>query len=261
MPCSRCGLAGHNVRTCVGSEPDFIPFDREIRELDATEDFNEGDVEMGIEDLTGNGSDMNDGGVEGELEEGFTLHISGSDSEMDDSDTEEVPDVISTDTTPTTPYECPICMETKCENRDGVVKLGCTHKFCTKCFVIHMRVANQCAMCRRKVCAKPKKKHMSASDRFDIVSELVWNSPMAEDIHERIMNNARTNLIKASGNVETRFVRETMGRIKDFVKEEDIRKASLMTAFLVTERVSGWYGDKSSAHIRVNWGGHRFHIA
>ena len=127
-----------------------------------------------------------------------------------------------------------------------------------------MRCANQCAMCRTKVCAKPKKqkpKHMSAVDRFGVVSDLVWHGDMVGEIHDRIMSDARKKLLAASGNVETRYVSETMVRIRDFVNEEDIRKATIMSSFHVADRMSEWYGDASSSRIRVSWGGERFDIA
>jgi hypothetical protein len=277
----------------MDAEADFIPFSGEFRAFDLDEDFAHDDVALGIDELvsefdlvgqifvrdgvaTVSDDDVSSDDVSSdddatgeELENGFELSIVNSEDEYESEneeevDTEEV-DAESAETAePTTPYDCPICMETKCEDRDGVVKLGCSHKFCTQCFVTHMRGANQCAMCRAKVCEKPKKhktKHMGVSERFGLVSELVWNSRLPSDIHDRIMNDARDRLIKASGNVETKYVSETMVRIKDFVREEDIRKASILSAFCVADRMSEWYGDESSSRIRVNWGGERFDIS
>lgn len=268
MPCSLCGMSGHNVRTCLNAEPDFISFDREVDKFDITDDFDHDDVVMGMDELVGNeetGDTGDTGETVGELEDGFVLSISESDDEFDSDDEEDEANTPkSVPTTSTTPYDCPICMETLDEDTDGVVKLGCSHKFCPGCFVKHMRGANQCAMCRAKVCEKPKKpksKHMSVREKFDVVSDLVWHSDMVDEIHDRIMNDARKKLITASGNVETKYVSETMVRIKDFVSEEDIRKATIMSAFRVVDRMSEWYGDESSSRIEVTWGGERFNIA
>ena len=249
----------------MDAEADFIPFSGDIGDFDVDADFAHDDVAMGMDELA---RDIDDDATVEELENGFELSIVDSEDEYDTEDEEEEVEAETAETAepaePTTPYDCPICMETKCEDRDGVVKLGCSHKFCTQCFVTHMRGANQCAMCRAKVCEKPKKhktKHMGVSERFGVVSELVWNSRLPSDIHARIMNDARDRLIKASGNVETKYVSETMVRIKDFVREEDIRKASILSAFCVADRMSEWYGDETTSQIRVNWGGERFHIA
>jgi len=247
----------------VDSEPDFIPFGRGIGEFDVNDDFAHDDVAMGMDELVGNEEDVGDNNATvGELEEGFMLSISESDDELDEEDAEEAnPPKSTTPTTPTTPYDCPICMETLDEDTDGVVKLGCSHKFCPGCFVKHMRGANQCAMCRTKVCEKPNKKHMGSRVRFDIVSELVWHGEMVSDIHERIMNDARKELISESGNVETRYVTETMAKLNEFVCEEAIRKATIMSSFHIADRMSEWYGDESSSSITVNWGGERFNVA
>ena len=270
----------------MDAEADFIPFSVEIGEFELDEDFAHDDVAMGMDELVSEfdsvgqnlvvdgGATVSDDDVStdrdamvDELENGFELSIVTSEDEYETEDEEEeeveAEQVDAETAEPTTPYDCPICMETKCEDRDGVVKLGCSHKFCTQCFVTHMRGANQCAMCRAKVCEKPKKqktKHMGVDERFGVVSEIVWNSRLPSDIHDRIMNDARKRLIKASGNVETKYVSETMVRIKDFVREEDIRKASILSAFCVANRMSEWYGDESSSSIRVNWDGERFDI-
>jgi hypothetical protein len=219
------------------------------------------DVDVAVVSGTVIGADDNNAAV-GELEDGFVLSISetvaGDDADDADDAEETTP---SKSSTLATPYDCPICMETLDEDTDGVVKLGCSHKFCPGCFVKHMRCANKCAMCRAKVCAKPKPKHMGAQERFDVVSGLVWHGNMVSDIHGRIMTDARKNLIAASGNVDTKYVSETMVRIKDFVREEDIRKATIVSSFLVADRMSEWYDDESSSRIAVTWGGERFDIS
>lgn len=68
--------------------------------------------------------------------------------------------------------ECIICYETITEDT-GSVRLKCKHEYCPQCFAKHMRVSNQCAMCRKNVTDVPHPpKDPPARTEADLESDL-----------------------------------------------------------------------------------------
>lgn len=65
-------------------------------------------------------------------------------------------------------YECPICLEEKC---DEACKLKCGHVFCVECFAGLVRTSNRCAMCRRDITENVIKKGIDRDAIIDIVQE------------------------------------------------------------------------------------------
>ena len=95
---------------------------------------------------------------------------------------------------------------------------------------------------------------MGVEERHDVVDLAVRHGCMVRDIHARIMSDAQDKLNATAGTVETPS--ETMAQIKECVSEESILKATIMSSFAVSRRISEWYGDDDgNLCMRAFWGG------
>ena len=52
-------------------------------------------------------------------------------------------------------YDCVVCME---EIEDNICMLKCNHGFCVNCFIQHVRLKNDCPLCREELCSIPQRK-------------------------------------------------------------------------------------------------------
>lgn len=67
--------------------------------------------------------------------------------------------------------ECIICYEDITKDT-GCVRLKCKHEYCAPCFAKHMRVSNQCAMCRKDVTDTP---HPPREEDDTPQGDVVWD--------------------------------------------------------------------------------------
>ena len=75
---------------------------------------------------------------------------------------------------------CIVCFEPLDMNL-GNVKTPCNHNYCMDCFIKHMRVSSDCAICRRKLTNQEPNKEKQDTynentnhDDYDINGEVIW---------------------------------------------------------------------------------------
>jgi len=164
----------------------------------------------------------------------------------------------TSDVTPTGPncFECPICYETVDRDGGGFAVLKCKHEYCIGCTIKHMRTANQCAMCRTKVCAAPQKPYVSGYDRLTIAYNTMDRSNMSKKLYKKICSVVHSRLLAESGGVETVYVREQMNRFRRSMTRHDLHKANLIASMRIVNSVAEKYEGDSSRFggMDIEWG-------
>lgn len=83
--------------------------------------------------------------------------------------------------------ECIICYE-DVGGENGEVTTKCGHKYCTTCFIIHMRQKSKCAYCRIDICETPHSSLPLFSEALEerIINECVTNEELQIEIKDDV---------------------------------------------------------------------------
>jgi hypothetical protein len=81
-------------------------------------------------------------------------------------------------------YMCMVCYESF-DEKIVRVTTNCGHKYCRRCFILHMKVDDKCAMCR--TCIDPK--HPSFEPKHDVYQ--FQFRPVSEYLYPGIFQSGR----------------------------------------------------------------------
>jgi hypothetical protein len=83
--------------------------------------------------------------------------------------------------------ECIICYE-DVGGENGEVTTRCGHKYCTTCFITHMRQKNKCAYCRMEICETPHSSLPLFSEALEerIINECINNEELQIEIKDDV---------------------------------------------------------------------------
>ena len=135
--------------------------------------------------------------------------------------------------------DCPICYENINNNK---VILSCNHTFCVKCFSYHIRLVNNCPLCREIICDKPNnnKKKLSNSE-----IDILIHRQLTTSYTERNNLNLHNYIFKELNKFDTLNKIKLNDQINiDFTKKEifnNIFKEIIESIKDVTEDIENYY--------------------
>lgn len=134
--------------------------------------------------------------------------------------------------------DCPICYENINNNK---VILSCNHTFCVKCFSYHIRLVNNCPLCREIICDKPNNKKKLSNSEIDILI----NRQLTTSYTERNNLNLHNYIFKELNKFDTLNKIKLNDQINiDVMKKEifnNIFKEIIESIKDVTEDIENYY--------------------
>ena len=217
MTCGTCSYRGYNTCMCI---------DWELYTKDKISDFN-----MEMDELESSFLDNS------EISE-FPINTIETDeftgiNLLTSFDAEKIPET----------SECMICYDT-ITNENVTIKCG--HKYCVKCFILHMRTKNECAYCRQVINNEiPTINHinqipmMTLDARREIIWEFIENSRnLISNFKSDFINHLESTIInEQSSDTE----REMFKRIKSESNSANSTFSLIPIMAQIIQVTSEWY--------------------